>query len=396
MSHMRRALIALLTVASFASLSAVAGAASTPVWLCRPGASPDPCVTNLSAERFSAAGQSLGIDHLKVDPKARFDCFYVYPTVSAEPGPVSDKSIAAQPELDSIVLNQAAEYSQDCNVYAPVYRQITIAALNGAATGPVTAADAADAYADVSNAFAYYLKHYNRDRGFVLMGHSQGSFMLRQLITKVVDPSAKLRKQLISAVQPGGNVVVGTGPTGTGGDFKNVAVCHSNTQVGCVVGWSTFDQPVPADTMFGKLGTASPTQPGTGAKPATKILCSNPAALGGGSGLLTGLFSTKPFAPGLLASAIGLLGDTLPTTSQPFVETVDGYRAQCSTANGADVLQVTAQGTNPVIKPSPTPEWGLHLVDVGLGWDTMVKVVASEGKAWLAAQPAPKTHHKAR
>jgi hypothetical protein len=60
--------------------------------------------------------------------------------------------------------------------------------------------------------------------------------------------------------------------------------------------------------------------------------------------------------------------------------------------------QVVAQGTSPVLNPSPTPGWGLHLVDVNLGWASMVRVVATEGKAMLAAQPKPavktKAHHK--
>jgi hypothetical protein len=47
---------------------------------------------------------------------------------------------------------------------------------------------------------------------------------------------------------------------------------------------------------------------------------------------------------------------------------------------------VTGQGSSPFIRASPTPEWGLHLVDVNLSQGTMVKVVASEGRAWLAAQ----------
>ena len=32
------------------------------------------------------------------------------------------------------------------------------------------------AYADVQDAFAYYMAHWNQGRPFVLMGHSQGSF----------------------------------------------------------------------------------------------------------------------------------------------------------------------------------------------------------------------------
>jgi len=387
MGHLRRALTLGVVVASFAGLSAAADAASTPTWLCRPGASPNSCVTNLSAEKFSATGVSLGVVHPKASTHNAFDCFYVYPTISNEPTPVADLVIG--PEQKSIVLYQASQYSQDCNVYAPVYRQVTLAVINGL---PVTAAQQAEAYDDVAAAFKYYLAHYNKGRGFVLMGHSQGSFILRVLMAKLVDPSAKLRKQLISAVLVGGNVVIGDGPTGTGGDFKNIGVCRSAKQTGCVIGWSTFDQPVPPGALFGRPGTVGANQ--TPAGPNVKVLCSNPAALGGGSGLLTGYAPVQPFAAGLLSAGIALLGAKLPPTTQPFVESVGAYRAQCSNADDANVLEVQALGTSPVLTPSPTSGWGLHLADVNLPWATMVKVVASEGKAWLAAQPKAKTHRQ--
>jgi hypothetical protein len=386
MSQMRRVLIALIVTASSLGLSAVAGAATTPTWLCRPGVKPDQCVTSLSTEQFSAADRSTGV----VDPKpathAKFDCFYVYPTVSNETTPVSDLSIAKQPELDAIALYQAARYSQDCDVYAPVYRQGTLTALNAApGQSGITAQDTLNAYRDVRDAFRYYLAHYAKGRGFVLMGHSQGSFVLRKLIAQEIDPSARLRKQLISAILPGGNVVVKKGGNGEGGDFKHIPICRSDTQLHCVIGWSTFDQAVPADSLFGRIGDAGVT-PATPA-PGTEILCTNPASLHGGPGTLDSVFPTKPFTQGLLSLGISLLGDTLPPSTHPWVEFPGSYTARCSNAGGANVLQVTAQGGAAVIHPSPTPEWGLHLVDVNLTLGSMIDVVATEGRTWLAGQP---------
>ena len=57
----------------------------------------------------------------------KIDCFYVYPTVSDQKGPNANLHI--DPEERSIALYQAARYSQYCRVFAPMYRQITVPAL---------------------------------------------------------------------------------------------------------------------------------------------------------------------------------------------------------------------------------------------------------------------------
>ena len=61
------------------------------------------------------------------------------------------------------------------------------------------------------NAFETYLHKYNHGRGFVLIGHSQGSFVLEQLIAKLIDPKPALRKRMLSAILLGGNVLVKRG-----------------------------------------------------------------------------------------------------------------------------------------------------------------------------------------
>ena len=68
---------------------------------------------------------------------------------------------------------QASRFSQVCRVYAPVYRQITLSALNHPAR--ITLADALIAYNGVLTAFRDYLAHYNQGRGIVFLGHSQGA-----------------------------------------------------------------------------------------------------------------------------------------------------------------------------------------------------------------------------
>ena len=312
MSPLRRLLLAGAVALAAAALPAAATAATPTKWLCLPGASPDPCTPGLSTTRFSPAGQNLGAQQPKADKKPKVDCFYVYPTVSDQQTTTANLNI--DPVENSIALYQAARYSQHCRVYAPVYRQFTLAALN---SGKINATGASVGYRDVRDAWRTYLKKYNKGRGVVLIGHSQGSFVLRQLIAKEIDPKKSARKLLVGAYLLGGNVLVKQGKD-TGGDFKHVRACHSNHEAGCVVAFSTFDEPVPAGAIFGRTTTKG-----------QQVLCTNPAALGGGAAELDTIFPTQPFATGVdLRSASRSLGVTLPTAPTTWIEVKGGYRGR--------------------------------------------------------------------
>jgi hypothetical protein len=160
---------------SFAFLAALipggAGAAE-PVWLCKPGIPANPCAPSLDTTFVSPSGETLRVKHVKPHKHPKIDCFYVYPTVSGQP--TANANLSIDPEERSVALYQAARYSQECRVFAPMYRQITIAALIGAAPGP----DVQLAYSDVLGAWNTYLQKYNHGRGVVLIGHSQGTGML--------------------------------------------------------------------------------------------------------------------------------------------------------------------------------------------------------------------------
>ena len=58
-------------------------------WLCRPGHVPDPCVTDLTATVVAASGPTT-VRHAAVAADPPVDCFYVYPTVSSQPGVAAD------------------------------------------------------------------------------------------------------------------------------------------------------------------------------------------------------------------------------------------------------------------------------------------------------------------
>jgi hypothetical protein len=370
-------LVAAVLVGVFALAGASQAAAKGTVWLCLPGHSPDPCTPGLSTTAFSPKLKKLGVSHPKQVKKPAFDCFYVYPTVSDQKTQVANLHI--DPAEKSIALYQAARYSQYCRVFAPMYRQTTLVGI-GQATGSggsgPTPAQAAEGPADVTKAFLTYLKKFNDGRGFVLIGHSQGSFVLRQLIAKQVDTKPAVRKRLISAILMGGNVLVKQG-SDVGGDFKHIRACHSDTQIGCVIAFSTFDQTPPADSLFGRTG-------GTvgGGTSSDQILCTNPAALGGGSGKLDPIFPSKPFAPGTIATGNSLLMITQPMPKTTWASIPGSYSAQCSAAGGAHVLEIKPLGGAQTPHPAPTPEWGLHLLDANIALGNLVSDVKSEAAAF--------------
>ena len=117
---------------------------------------------------------------------ARFDCFYVYPTVSTESGTNADLTV--QPAETAAAFAQASRFSQVCNVWAPMYRQATSGALaKGEATNPAVIATA---YDSLLAAWKDYLAHDNHGRPIVFIGHSQGAAMLIKLLADPGRPVA--------------------------------------------------------------------------------------------------------------------------------------------------------------------------------------------------------------
>ena len=136
-------------------------------------------------------------------------------------------------------------------MYAPVYRQATVPALQA---GKTTRRDYLTAYGDVEQAFDAFLRRIGPHRGFVLIGHSQGSFHLQRLIRRRIDDHRALRRRLVSAVLLGGNVTVRKG-SDRGGVFRHVPTCKRATQLACVIAFSTFNETPPDPSLFGRGGS---------------------------------------------------------------------------------------------------------------------------------------------
>jgi hypothetical protein len=151
--------------------------------------------------------------------------------------------------------------------------------------------------------------------------------------------------------------------------------------------FSTFNAPVPPDSRFGRPSSFTPPGlPTTG-----DVLCTNPAALGGGSSLLTSVFPTQPFAPGTtIGLATGLVGQPTPSgATTPWFQ-AQAYTGACDSSNDADVLQISPVDGAPVLNPVPDATWGLHLVDANIALANLTDDVAVEAGAWLKANTKPK------
>jgi hypothetical protein len=383
MSRIRRALrlvaVPLLAAASLATLSTVtpltatagatARATTSTVWLCKPGTTPDPCAGNLSYSVVPAGGATKVVTvHAAKAPS--IDCFYVYPTVSGEDTPNSDLAIQAA-EIGTAE-EQVAPLSQDCKVFAPMYRQMTVPCLEGLqGSGAVCSAKNVGAvlgtldvaYQSMVQGFDAFLAQIPKGEHFVLMGHSQGAAMLIRLIMSVVDPDPALRSRLVSAILLGGNLTVPKGKL-VGGAFKHIPLCNSAGEVGCAIAYSSFyDQP-PTDSNFGIPGTGVSFMWLDNTKSASlQVACVAPNRLLG-----------QHWTDQRFASSSG---------PAPYVAYPDLYQAQCQYSDGVSFLHVTVPAaghgnTRPTVKASLGPSWGLHLSDPNLTLGDLVSVVARE------------------
>jgi hypothetical protein len=376
----RRA-VALLAVSTCSGLLAAgalvpmghAAAAAAPVsagpdaagvtWLCRPGQAGDPCLYPRGANAVAANGAKTAVPAAPASQSA-FDCFYVYPTVTASAA-TANTGTAVTPALEGAAVSQASRFSQVCNVWAPTYRQRTSASL-AAGLGNDPAADEVS-YESLLAGWKDYLAHDNNGRPIVFIGHSQGAANLIRLLRSQVDHDPTLRDRLVSAIILGGNVQVPKGKT-VGGTFDHIPACTKETQTGCVIAYSSFSSPPPADSLFGRPGQGVSLQSGQTTTRGQQVVCTNPAALGGtGAAALTPYFVSS-------ASATGQTWVTYPGL----------YTGTCESAAGATWLQITARArdTRPVVAPTLGPTWGLHLDDVNLSLGNLVNDVMAEETAY--------------
>ena len=333
------------------------------MWLCRPGLAADPCAGSLSTALEAADGLRTN-EPAAASRNSRFDCFYVYPTVSTEHGVNADLTV--QPAEVNVAMDQAALFSRVCDVWAPMYRQITIDGLGKAYIDP---APGKIAYSSLLSAWKDFITHYDNGRPIIFIGHSQGSSMLIRLLQAEVDPNRALRHRTVVAILAGGNVTVPIGRE-VGATFRHLPLCTSARQTGCVIAYSSFPAEPPANADFGRPGQGVSIYAGQTATTGVEVACVNPASLGGGSGDLLLSF------PAARASAVGMSWVVYPRM----------YSASCQSRGGATWLEVRKIASALDIRPKLTealgPAWGYHLVDINLALGNLIADVRGEEAAY--------------
>jgi hypothetical protein len=382
--------IAALSLASAAPAQAQAPAApdysKDSSWLCLPGRS-DSCSAPLPTTALTPNGYgSTGVSSVAKDPP--LDCFYVYPTVSTDGGMNSDMNPGREEKLTTET--QFARFASVCRPFAPVYRQMTLAAIAAYSAGGDISQAGAIAYADVLAAWRNYLATRNGGRPFVLVGHSQGSLMLQQLIAREIESQPALAARMKLAIIPGFNLIVPQGKL-VGGTFKKTPLCSRPGETGCVIAYSSFREKndPPEGAMFGYAD-----------RPGMTVGCVNPALPGSRDWVKLDSYWFAHSSLPVPGGPIQWSSEGQPSTAYVRTEGLvsgkcvnDGQRGYLSIRTNHTPGQKWTDriGGEVSVFGMFLPGWGMHLADMAEAEGDLVRDVgdiAANLRSRTAAQPA--------
>lgn len=372
--------LAAVAAPAFAQPFATANLQSSNVWLCRPDRA-DACAVDLSATSVSNRA-SLRRQDFRASSRPRVDCFYVYPTVSLDPGVTSDLTAGA--EERRVVAAQFARFASVCRTFAPMYRQVTATALQAALTRETSfpAYRQSLGYTDVLAAWRQYMRNDNQGRGFVLIGDGQGADLLARLIAEEIEGTPD-EAYLVSAILTGTTVRT-TINADVGGTFRSIPLCRSQSQVGCVITYSAYRAgAVPAETAwYGRNG-----EDGVAA-------CTNPADLKKGEGVADSYFVAMVRGWALRENSPIWAGPEKPVGT-PYVRTPGLVRTTCVRDPGGVTLAVRVMadpkdaraddiGGDVMVGRRVQADAGLAPLNVELHLGDLIDVVGRQARAWRA------------
>jgi len=341
-------------------------------WLCLPGRK-DVCSTPLPTTALNPNGYgSVGRNEVAKSPPV--DCFYVYPTVSNDPGLNSD--MIPGPEEKVTAETQFARFASACRTFAPVYRQMTLASIAAYSTGGDIRPNVLIAYRDVLAAWKNYLATRNQGRPFVLIGHSQGSLLLQQLIARQIEKDPAVASRMKLAILAGWNVIVPQGKL-VGGTFKSTPLCSRDGETACVIAWSSFREKnvPPRGAMFG-----------VARQPGMTVGCVNPARPGAKDWVpLDSYWYTRSTLP-VPDGPIKWSSEGPPGT--PYVRTEGLVSAKCISDANRGYLWVRTNadprdkrtdrvGGEVAVLGMFLPGWGMHLADIEIALGDLIREVGA-------------------
>lgn len=340
-------------------------------WLCRPDleAETNVCSRDISATIVFADGTQQ-LEHNIAGDEQPVDCFYVYPTSSADSSDNSD--LTPGKEETEEVFSHVARYRKVCEVFAPVYRQITVSAL---LAGKYFDSDLNDiAYGDVLDSFKHFIANHE-GRGFILVSHSQGSTQLVRLIKEEIESTPYLAKRMISAHLIGWTVELPLDGE-VGATFISTPPCTFESEINCFISYTSFREGVPP-IEEAHLGFHF----GVTANEDTRAACTHPVDLGGGKLNLDSYFTLAELGP----YSDPARNESITT---PFVKVPGLVQGECIEQDGAGFLSITqdADPSDPRVDDINNdlfPGWGLHLIDIAMAQGDLVSLGERQANKWL-------------
>lgn len=175
----------------------------------------------------------VGSDLVNNQDAAISDVFFVHPTTAV-------MGFRGNANLQSNMINnatdenpmkyQASVFNGSCKIYAPRYQQAVLH--NFFTKDELESKEAFKvAYNDIKAAFEYYMANFNQGRPIIIAGHSQGAFLIKQLLREYFE-NKPLQTQLVAAYIIGFTVETNY--------FTTLQPCADSAQNGCFISYNTF------------------------------------------------------------------------------------------------------------------------------------------------------------
>lgn len=139
------------------------------------------------------------------------DVIYFYPTTFTKasddaPNVADIDDAGMRADAQRVLTLQASVFEEDCNIYAPYYRQVSAPYALSLSDEDSEALLSYSASQDPTAALDYYFKHYNNGKPFILAGHSQGSQVVITLLAGYMEEHPEYYKNMIATYAIGYSV----------------------------------------------------------------------------------------------------------------------------------------------------------------------------------------------
>ncbi len=164
------------------------------------------------------------------------DVFFIHPTTFTEetdPRNIAaiDDSVLNKKTDGSAILYQASVFNASCRIFAPRYRQAHYR--NFFIDKEAAQPNFDTAYADVKEAFEYYLERFNNGHPIIIASHSQGTLHAARLLKEFFDEKP-LKNKLVCSYIIGLPVKENL--------FRSLPACIDSTKTGCIISWRSFKE----------------------------------------------------------------------------------------------------------------------------------------------------------